>query len=106
MRTQRISKKLLIIGLVALIFTFSSAVVGQAVLSPGDLAIVGFNTSTNELAVVALASISAGETVFITDRGWGGPSPATDFNNTNTFVEGLLTGQPPACLLVILSGSH
>ena len=86
------------ISLAALFLAVSVAFapIALGTLSTGDLAIVGFNTDNNQLAIVALAAISSGETVKITDRGWDGPSSASDFNNTNTFVEGLITWTTPA----------
>jgi large repetitive protein len=45
-----------------------------AVLAKGDIAVIGYNsdgvTTTKDFAVVTLAKISSGETIFITDKGW------------------------------------
>jgi len=70
----------------------SYAPTASAALSEGDLAIVGVNFDTNEVAVVALADISAGETVFITDRGW---DDATNSFTTSTSFDGVITWTTP-----------
>ncbi|PTS92321.1 hypothetical protein DBR11_27195, partial [Pedobacter sp. HMWF019] len=61
-----------------------------AQLSPGDIAIVGFNSDTepDELALVTLASIPSGQVIKITDRAWTGSNA---FDMSNTTAEGLLT---------------
>jgi gliding motility-associated-like protein len=61
-----------------------------AQLSPGDIAIVGFNSDTepDELALVTLASIPSGQVIKITDRAWTGSNA---FEVSNTTAEGLLT---------------
>ncbi|WP_316837546.1 MBG domain-containing protein [Pedobacter nutrimenti] len=61
-----------------------------AQLSPGDIAIVGFNSDTepDELALVTLASIPSGQVIKITDRAWTGSNA---FDVSNTTAEGLLT---------------
>ncbi|MCA9165364.1 MAG: hypothetical protein KDA62_20375, partial [Planctomycetales bacterium] len=41
-------------------------------LAPGDLAVVGYNSDTNDFVLVALAEIPASSTIFLTDRGWDG----------------------------------
>lgn len=45
-----------------------------AVLAKGDIAVIGFNsdgaTSSKDFAVVTLATIANGETIYITDKGW------------------------------------
>ena len=64
-----------------------------AVLSEGDLAVVGFNTDSNEVAIVALADISAGETVFITDQGW---DDSTNLFTTSTSLDGIITWTTPS----------
>lgn len=43
-------------------------------LSAGDLAIVGYNSDTNDFAVMALADIPANSVIHFTDRGWEGLS--------------------------------
>ncbi len=45
-----------------------------ATVGVGDIAVVGYNsdgsTTTKDFAVVTLATINSGETIFITDKGW------------------------------------
>ena len=43
-------------------------------LSAGDLAVVGYNSDTNDFAVVALTDIPASSVIHFTDRGWEGVS--------------------------------
>jgi hypothetical protein len=66
--------------LVAILFT--SFGFGQT-LSPGDLAIIGVSVDNEEILVVALEDITAGESVFFTDDEWNG----TDFNTGEGFYE-------------------
>lgn len=66
--------------LVAILFT--SIGFGQT-LSPGDLAIIGVSVDNEEILVVALEDITAGESVFFTDDEWNG----TDFNTGEGFYE-------------------
>lgn len=63
---------------------------GNAQLKTGDIAIVGYNGVNNpeELAIVTLAPISAGETIYITDRAW---ESGGGFALNNTVAEGLVT---------------
>ena len=53
---------------------FMISVADESTLESGDIAIIGFNsdTSPDELAIVALASIPAGNQIFISDYGWDG----------------------------------
>ncbi len=46
-------------------------------LSPGDLAVIGWNALTDEVHLVALADIPAGTGIKITDRGWDGSAFTT-----------------------------
>lgn len=63
---------------------------GQAILKPGDIAIIGMNTDgPDEIAFLALVDIPASETIYFTDRGWK--------SSTNQFSSGenTLTWSPP-----------
>uniref|UniRef100_A0A0N4ZJM5 Ig-like domain-containing protein n=1 Tax=Parastrongyloides trichosuri TaxID=131310 RepID=A0A0N4ZJM5_PARTI len=62
---------------------------GNAQITTGDIAIIGFNGGNNpaELAIVTLSAISSGQTIYITDRGW---HPTDGFATANTTAEGLL----------------
>jgi gliding motility-associated-like protein len=75
--------------LILLCFFFLYGFKINAQITTGDIAIIGYNGVNNpaELAIVSLSSISAGQTIYITDRGWH----STDgFATTNTTAEGLI----------------
>ncbi|MEM7551614.1 MAG: Calx-beta domain-containing protein [Bacteroidota bacterium] len=78
----------LIITLLTLIFlTFSAHLKAQ--LSTGDIALVGFNSDVvpDELAIVTLADIPSGQTIYISDFGWDG----SGFSTTGSGAEGAIT---------------
>ncbi|MEQ7798604.1 Ig-like domain-containing protein [Pedobacter sp. ASV1-7] len=62
----------------------------NAQVAAGDIAIIGFNGVNNpaELAIVTLAAIPSGQTIYITDRGW---KAEDGFYTSNTASEGLIT---------------
>ena len=66
-------------------------------LSPGDLAVVEFNTGTaadpRTFKILTLTNVAAGETVFFTDRGWDGSGFGTAFLAD---AEGSFTWTTPA----------
>jgi len=78
------------------LLVLSGAVVGTVkagdTLGPGDIAIIGYNSDdTSQFAFVCLKDISAGTTVYFTDRGWKATSTPPSF-----FVgEGKLTWEAP-----------
>ncbi|MGF7042248.1 MBG domain-containing protein [Mucilaginibacter lappiensis] len=57
----------------------------QTTLTPGDIAVIGFNITNGQFAFVTLTDISANTVVNFTDRGWTG----SGFNNLAT--EGTIT---------------
>jgi gliding motility-associated-like protein len=61
----------------------------NAQVTTGDIAIIGFNGVNNpaELAMVALSTIPAGQTIYITDRGW---KAGDGFYDSNIDAEGLI----------------
>jgi len=71
MKNQRFVYRLLL--LLLLFFPLQKTI---AALAVGDLAVIGFNsdgaTTTKDFTIVALAAISAGQTIYITDKGWTG----------------------------------
>ncbi|WP_345030454.1 choice-of-anchor Q domain-containing protein [Ravibacter arvi] len=77
-------------------------------LAPGDLAVIGWNALTDEVHLVALADITAGTEVKITDRGWDGTSNAftTSMTGDGT-VTWTVSGPIPAgaVLKLFLGGS-
>ena len=89
----RLMKKIFSVPIVLTLIILGFATNAYGVVSEGDLAIVGVNFDTNEVAVVALADISAGETVFITDQGW---NDATNLFTTSTSLDGVITWTTPA----------
>jgi len=94
MGIRRLAEKILLVTLFLIFSLFTTSLIAQAALSEGDLAIVGVNFDTNEVAVVALTDISAGETVLITDRGW---DDSTDtFTTGASSLEGTITWTTPS----------
>lgn len=71
-RTLRNSLRSGQIGLFAVLLCLFNWSVVSASLVPGDIAFVGLNSDGNsdEFAFVALGALSAGETIYFTDRGW------------------------------------
>jgi hypothetical protein len=76
-------KKMFYYGLAYMFFHFSTHRIEAQVLNAGDFAVIGINASYNisganppfgpdEFAIVALADISSGTVIKITDRGWNG----------------------------------
>lgn len=64
--------KKLILSLVGL-FVFNGAVLGQT-LDKGDVGIIGVGVDDEQVLLVALNDIPAGEILFITDEEWAGSS--------------------------------
>ncbi|HLG39478.1 MAG TPA: hypothetical protein VI461_07410, partial [Chitinophagaceae bacterium] len=68
--------------LAALCLSLSIHIHAQTTLAPGDIAVIGFNSSFNlsgsapvgaeEFAIVTLTDISSGTDIKITDHGWNG----------------------------------
>jgi gliding motility-associated-like protein len=84
-------KKLSALRLITIVFFLAFAYLDTfAQLTPGDIAIIGYNgnTSPAELAIVTLAAIPANQTIEITDRGW---HPTNGFDVANVTAEGLIT---------------
>jgi gliding motility-associated-like protein len=75
--------------LLLLCFLFLCGFKGNAQVTTGDIAIIGFNGVNNpaEIAMVTLTTIPSGQTIYITDRGW----KADDgFYTSNITAEGLI----------------
>ncbi|MGE7485125.1 beta strand repeat-containing protein, partial [Pedobacter suwonensis] len=74
----------------------------RASLSKGDLAVIGMNgdvdpsTTVRSFAVVALNTIAANETIYITDRGWINGSPGNF--TTNTTLDGTIQWTPSSVI--------
>ena len=62
-------------------------------LNAGDIAIIGFNSdiSPDEMAIVTLAEIPAGTTIYISDYGWNGSSL-----ETSSSIDGIITWETTA----------
>lgn len=65
--------------LATLMFIAILTTVSAQTLSPGDIAIIGMDTTTEELLLVALSDIPEGEIVFLGDNDWA----ITEFNDFN-----------------------
>ncbi len=64
-------KRSLLLGGAVLFGVVAASVPAHAVLLPGDVAIVGYNfDDADELAIVALENLPAGESIKFTDNGW------------------------------------
>jgi hypothetical protein len=65
-----------------------------AIVNPGDICIIGFNSlNPDEVVLVALVDIPSGFTVYVTDNGWTGTSFRTGEGDlTCTFGSGLKAG--------------
>lgn len=65
-------KEVLASAMLILLLIFSNQ--SRAALAAGDIAVIGYNsdgaTTTKDFAVVTLAKINPGETIYITDKGW------------------------------------
>lgn len=68
------NKRLIGAAVLVLTLVLAAALPSRAALNKGDIAVIGYNsdavTSTKDFTVVALATINAGETIYITDKGW------------------------------------
>ncbi len=81
------------LGLLFLLLLLTNLVLAQTTLSPGDIAIIGFNfDNPDELAFVLLRDIEVGTEIKFTDNGW---------QSANTFRsgEGTFTWTAPTDLL-------
>ena len=70
-------------------FLTSVPAAAQIQLTPGDVAIIGWidnGSPSDALAIVALADLPAGATVYFTDNGWD--STTSTFRNTNGATDG------------------
>ncbi|MHA7129207.1 Calx-beta domain-containing protein [Algoriphagus namhaensis] len=63
-----------VFSLVIFLLGISNSFQAQAQLAPADIVIVGFNSDAvpDELAIVTLAEIPLGQTIYISDVGWTG----------------------------------
>ncbi|MEH3114781.1 MBG domain-containing protein [Pedobacter terrae] len=74
----------------------------RASLSKGDLAVIGMNgdvdvsSTVRSFAVVALNTIAANETIYITDRGWVNGSPGNF--TTSTTLDGTIQWKPSSII--------
>jgi len=84
---NRVIKKLGIILLLSSLFT--GMVVGQTVLTAGDIAIIGFNfDNPDELGFVALTDISTSTVIKFTDNGWFSSGSFRSGEGTHTWTAG------------------
>ncbi|MDA9555519.1 T9SS type A sorting domain-containing protein [Pelobium sp.] len=88
---KRLLKSLIQTGIVTFFTLIATIYTTYASVGVGDIAVIGFNTTngtvpTKDFAVVVLASIPSGETIYLTDKGISGGVFQNDLTTEGIFL--------------------